>query len=127
MSSGFFEDEFLRLIEAYEALDQGPKKPLRSLFHKDFDFPPTEDLKEAELSEKLDTIRAILSEHHIFLDLRPALPASILYKYLVEEVIPQEEIFEDPLGFRLHIDGCDGLCPNCFQKDYCETAEEQKL
>jgi len=116
--------KFFQLVQAFEKLDNGPKKLMISVFPPGFSFPPVEAMSEEELGEKLNDIEAILGEHNIIIELSPELPDTILYEYLVKEVIPHEEIFEDPLGFRLHINGCDGNCPECFQLDYCQTAKE---
>lgn len=53
------------------------------------------------------------------------LPDRLGYKHLVEEVIPERMVAaENPTGMGLVLDGCTGGCPDCFQKDYCDSARE---
>ena len=51
-----------------------------------------------------------------------AVPEALVYRYMVEEVIPHEEVFpQNGEGFTTTLDGCTSGCDECFQKAYCET------
>jgi hypothetical protein len=118
-------NEFLKQILAFHGMERGPQVPMRSLFPDEYEFPPVDTLSDAELEAKLDEILRILGEHTIVVDLIDKLPDRLTYKYLTEEVIPEDMVAaENPTGMRMHIDGCTGGCDDCFQKDYCETAKE---
>lgn len=118
-------NEFLKHIIAFHDMDNGPRVPMRSLFPEDYRFPPVDSLSDAELEAKLDDILRILYEHHIVVDLTEKLPDRLTYQHLVKDVIPKDQVSaENPTGMTMHIDGCDGGCPECFQKDYCESAKE---
>ena len=119
------ENVFLKNILAYEKAAEEPEIPMHSIFPKDYPFPSAESISEEELSEKLDDISRILSDHGIELGFANDLPNKVLYKHLVEDCIKTE--FVDPsvsAGFVWVLDGCTGGCEDCFQKEYCSTAQE---
>ncbi|MBW8017765.1 MAG: hypothetical protein FVQ82_16445 [Planctomycetes bacterium] len=125
-------NQFLRNIMEYEAMvEEGTEddRPLSYLFPDDFTFPPADKIDGRELDEKLAAIEEVFAANHIELGLVDGLPDELIYKYLTEEVLLE------PAGFPIGpdcpstcvIDGCDGDCPDCFQKDHCETAAEWDL
>jgi hypothetical protein len=116
---------FLHYVNTYEDLSKQPQRPIKSLFPEDFVFPPIDSLTEAQLAEKLDTIYEILDTFGIEVQLQPDLPDTIIYKYLIEEVIPNETTLpENGLQISHVIDGCSGGCEDCFQAEYCDTRDE---
>ena len=118
-------NEFLKYILAFHGMERGPQVPMSSLFPDDYEFPPVDTLTAAELDTKLDDILRILFEHHIVVDYVEKLPDRLVYKHLVEEEFPEHMVAaENPTGMTMHLDGCTGGCPSCFQKDYCDSARE---
>ena len=123
-TSPYIQNQFLRNIWAFQEMDKRPQRALSTIFPEGFEFPPVESLDKAQLEEKLRIIEEVLREHSIILDLAPSLPDKLVYEYIIKEVIYQPIPLEFPEGFVLHIDGCDGYCPDCFQRDFCETGIE---
>ena len=119
------ENAFLKNIIAYEEATEGPQIPMLSIFPKDFKFPSTESMSEEELSEKLDDICRVLSDHGIEFGFNNDLPCKMLYKYLAEDCIANDMINGSvTAGFTCVLDGCSGDCEDCFQKEYCSNAQE---
>ena len=116
---------FLKNIEAYEELDKEPKRTIKSLFPEDFSFPDVTTIATQDLNDLLDDIYCILNQNNVEISLVGKLPERLIYQYLIKEVIPNEVTYAMQYdGFVHIIDGCDGYCPECFQKDYCKTSEE---
>lgn len=119
------ENAFLKNVLAYEEAAEGPQIPMHSIFPKDYKFPPAESMSEEELSEKLDDISRVLSDHGIEFGFNNDLPCKVLYKYLVEDCIANDMIDGSvSAGSTWVLDGCSGGCEDCFQKDYCSNAQE---
>ncbi len=116
-------NRFLRHLLFIE--DIGPRRTIRSLFPPDFVFPPLEKMGEMELEHKIESIKSILMDHGILLELSPALPPDLTYAYIVEEMLPESVHRDIPEGSAVHFTGCGGWCPECFQKEYCETRKEE--
>ena len=124
-------NQFLRNVLEYDSLveEYGDARPLSCLFPEDFTFPPVDEIDGRGLKEKLAAIEEVFAANNIELGLAKRLPDELVYKYLTEEVLLE------PAGFPIGpdcpstcvLDGCDGDCPGCFQKDYCETATEWDL
>lgn len=115
-------NKFLRHILFVE--DIGPRKPIRSLFPYDITFPPIELMDETKLQEKLQLIENILMENGVLIELAPTLPATMTYKYILEEMMGELIPCVIPEGAAIHFNGCGGWCPDCFQKEYCEIKKE---
>jgi hypothetical protein len=122
-------NQFLQNILEYEAMIEegtGDARPLSYLFPDDFTFPPADKIAGRELKETLAEIEKVFTANNIRIGLAKRLPDEMVYKYLTEEVLLE------PAGFPIGpdcpstcvLDGCDGYCPGCFQKDHCETAAE---
>jgi hypothetical protein len=119
------ENAFLKNILAYEEAAAGPQIPMHSVFPRDYKFPSAESMSEEEISEKLDDISRILSDHGVEFGFHNDLPSKVLYKHLVEDCIPNDMIDGSAsAGFAWVLDGCTGGCEDCFQKEYCSTARE---
>jgi hypothetical protein len=82
-------------------------------------------MSPAQLARKLAEIKEVLSAYNVEFGFVNALPPEVLYKYLVEECIPNDMVSATiKAGFTWTLDGCDGGCEGCFQREYCPTAEE---
>lgn len=115
------ENEFLRNMLAFDDAMENSVSVMR-LFPENFNFPPCESMTTEELARKLEAIYGILEKHDIFVELKPGVPDNLIYEFLREE-LPSFDFMDIP-NYRLHIDGCDGYCPECFQRSYCSTGEE---
>ncbi len=112
------ENQFLKQCLAFE---EAPVKPFHEILGVDpRDFPPAEHLCDKELRTKLDQLLTALDNHGISLDLNDGVPSRLVYAFLAEEYL-HEPVTDFP---GLHIDGCSGWCPDCFQADYCKTKDE---
>ena len=118
------ENQFLNYVLSFEEMHQGPQIPLRSIFPDDFEFPPASSMTDEQLAAKLDAITDILASRSIVIDTVGDLPDNLLYKYVLEEIDDLEIPLEMPEGTVHHLDGCDGSCPDCFQRDYCEVKDQ---
>lgn len=116
----YLQNQFLRYIQAFEEMDRGPQRALITIFPEGFEFPPAASMDGVQIKEKLKAIKEVLEAYGIFLELAPALPDEQVYEYIIQEVIHQPIPLEFPEGFALHLDGCDGYCPGCFQRGFCE-------
>jgi len=120
------QNRFLHNVKDFEELAEASEanRPLCSLFPVDDTFPSAEQLTDQEIAAKLKEIKKVFSDNNVELGLTEKLPEKIIYSYLVEEVLPEMPSF--PYGpdcqFTYVIDGCDGYCPECFQRDYCENS-----
>ena len=114
------ENEFLKNVLEFEETEP---VPMYQYLHIEPDaFPAEKDLSEEELEKQYTRLEQILNDHNIVIDLQPDLPIRVAYKYLTEEALPREYTFVK--GMTLHLDGCDGYCPDCFQFDYCKFKYE---
>jgi hypothetical protein len=117
-------NQFLKNVLAFEEAHDEPEVPMKSFFTNDFEFPDEKTLTDEQVAQKIDDIYEILSANNIEFGFANEIPDRVLYKHLAEEVIPEDTI-SAPLtqtGFWV-LDGCTGNCPDCFQKEYCETAK----
>lgn len=121
----YINNQFMKNILAFEEAEKAPQIPMRSLFPGDFEFPPAESMSEQEISDKLDAINDIFSSHNIEFGFAEELPDKLLYKHLVEDCIPNDMVDSSTsAGFTCVLDGCNGDCESCFQKEYCDTGRE---
>jgi hypothetical protein len=118
------ENEFLKYVLEFEEMREGPHVSLQSIFPDDFEFPPAVSMTEAQLAAKLDAICEILATRDIVVEPVGNLPDPVLYEYVVNEIRTLQIPLESPEGLTFHLDGCDGNCPDCFQRDYCDVKDE---
>jgi hypothetical protein len=119
------ENGFLKSVMAFEEASEMPAVVVRSLFPEDFHFPPVSSMTPEQISRKLGEIEEILGRHNIAFGFANDLPPHLLYTHLVEDYIPNERVTAATgAGFTWNIDGCDGDCESCFQRDYCATGKE---
>ena len=58
------------------------------------------------------------------IEIRPEESPASGFHSEVEEMLPDLIPCNIPEGAALHYNGCGGWCPDCFQKEYCETRKE---
>lgn len=117
------EHEFLKHVLEFEEMQEGPHVPLQSIFPDDFELPPAASMTESQLTAKLDAICEILATRDIVVEPVGRLPDPVLYEYVVNEIRTLRIPLESPEGLTFHLDGCDGNCPDCFQRDYCDVKD----
>jgi hypothetical protein len=117
----------IKELEEFDyAIENGPFITIRSLFPKDYQFPPAESMLEAELTKKLDEISDTLFAHNIDLSFCDNLPDKLMYNHLINEIIPKEMISEKTIKNTFTtLTGCNGACDTCFQKEYCDIEEDE--
>ncbi|MBN1578507.1 MAG: hypothetical protein JW913_18235 [Chitinispirillaceae bacterium] len=121
------ENQFLKNVLAFEEADKEEPIPMRSFFPEGYLFPPKESMSQEELSDKVDDISRILSEHNIEFGFANDLPDQVLYDYLVRDCIAKDSVSSSvDAGFTWVLDGCYGGCEDCFQREYCETGREME-
>ncbi len=114
------ENEFLERVLKFE---KAVPVPMYKYLNVDRNaFPPEKELSEEEIIGQFDRLEQLLNTHNIFIELQEGLPLRLAYKHIVEEALQEEHEFVE--GFALHLDGCDGYCPGCFQADYCSVKDE---
>lgn len=119
------ENKFLKHVLMFEKVEHGPTKPVASFIPAGFELTAAAELSDEEVTKKLDDLCAILAEHNISVDLQETLPDRIAYHWLITEGIHDLDMFDGAIpGFTMHIDGCSGGCPECFQGPWCESGKE---
>jgi len=97
------------------------KKTLRAQLPKDFQVIPPDQLTEITAKEALNNLGEALNLIGYGFDLRNGIPAKVMYQYLW--ITLAEEFDLDGEGGWV-LDGCDGYCPGCFQRPWCDTGQE---
>lgn len=123
----YIEHQFLKYIKEFVDMDRGPKRELSTLFPPDFEFPPAESLSSADVAYKLAQIKSVLEAHNIRFEFGDSIPATLIYEYFLNEELHSEIALEFPEGVTYYINGCNGLCPECFQREYCESNVTTKM
>lgn len=75
-------------------------------------------MTDDEIVAELEHLFKQLGDSCFSIDLAEGLPARLVY-ILLQEVL--EEEFEFIAVGYWHIDGCDGYCPGCVQRPWCEA------
>jgi hypothetical protein len=120
------ENEFLKNIIDFEEAADAPQIPIKTLFNSCI-FPHVNELTPEELSQKLDEIINVFNENNMYVEFAGDVPADVVYKFLVEEYIPNKMMNSMMVpGMNFVIDGCSGVCEECFQEKYCKVAQELK-
>ena len=84
---------------------------------------PPELLSDVEIERELNAVEKRLAEHRVLLDFMQGVPRRAIYAYLAE-TLPEIELEILAPGSACVISGCDGWCPDCFQRRWCELSEE---
>ncbi len=114
------ENEFLRHVLAFE--EATPMPMYEYLKINPNTFPLEKTLSDEELEIQFNRLEKLLNDHNIVIDLRDGLPLRLAYKFITEEALLEK--YEFVAHVTLHIDGCSGYCPDCFQADYCTVKDE---
>ena len=118
-------NEFLRhVIEFEDRVAAGEEREVRSVFPPVYSFPDVDTMTPEQLERKLDEIESILEQNGIVVELRPGVPLRLVYQYILRNVLPVRDWFGGSPDSRLVFDGCDGNCPYCFQRAYCDVPGE---
>lgn len=96
-------------------------RPLRTKLKEQLlrDYTPQspEQLTDEAIALEVETLLDLFAAISVQVDLQGELPPRLLYAYLLERL---EEDFDILVDGMWHIDGCDGYCPGCFQRPWCE-------
>jgi len=85
---------------------------------------PVDRMTDREVAEELERVAGMLAGRGVVIDLHEGIPHRLVYEYLRETLVSSEFEFMGP-GTRCHLNGCDGYCPGCFQRPWCDTGQEE--
>lgn len=95
--------------------------PLRAKLKEQLlrDYTPTipEELTDEEIDLELEKLLDLFAQVNVQVELMGDLPPRLVYDHLLERLDDEFDILVDGMW---HIDGCDGYCPGCFQRPWCE-------
>jgi len=98
--------------------------PLRTKLKEQLlvDYIPKDpkQLTDEEVYYELQRLSAHLSNVNVQVDLQGLLPHRLIYEHLLEILEDKFDILVDGMW---HMDGCDGYCPGCFQRPWCESGQ----
>lgn len=114
------ENMFLKNVMAFEEAEYKPVFEMIGINMDD--FPKAETLSKEEIEKYLKEIIELLENNNMLFEINEGVPANISYKFLTEDYLLEES--QVIPGFTMHIDGCSGDCPDCFQIDYCDTKND---
>lgn len=77
-------------------------------------------LTDDDISAELEQLVGHLAKVNVQVDLQGELPPRLLYEHLLEIL---EEDFDILVSGMWHLDGCDGYCPGCFQRLWCDIGQ----
>jgi len=80
---------------------------------------PATELSDEALAEEIDKLRKLLAQTGFYIDSMNDIPKRLKYKMILESL---EE--EDMMGEGWHSDGCDGYCPGCVQRPWCDSGQD---
>ena len=90
---------------------------LRDYLPRNADFPSASQLNDAEVSEKMKSLLTGLEAMGLCWGIFRDIPIRLQYAHLLEYLDKPMEILGRGVW---HLDGCDGFCPGCFQRPWCE-------
>lgn len=93
------------------------KYTLKEKFPDDFIFKNIDEISEDELEEEYDKILEILYIFDVYVEFHEQVPIRLAYEHVLENL---DDSFTSLNGGSWHLDGCDGYCPTCFQRPWCE-------
>lgn len=96
------------------------RKKLSDQLPKSFELKKPELLSEEEIALELEKLAKVLLKAGCSVNLHEGTPIRLQYDFLVETL---DEIFELGAGGYWHLDGCDGYCPGCFQRLWCDVGD----
>lgn len=80
-------------------------------------------LSDDELDKRLEALAALLESRGVVLDVQEGVPSRLICAYLRERLAEMRFEYLAP-GTTWHLTGCDGCCPECFQRPWCDTGRE---
>ena len=99
-------------------------KPLGWSYVSDFgELTPAEKFTDDQLDLELDRITSRLAERGVSIGLEAMLPSRVAYACLKKMLVETELEFLPP-GTTCVLSGCDGYCPDCAQRPWCEMGQE---
>lgn len=114
------ENVFLKNIMAFEDAEY---LPVFEIIEADLaDYPEADALSKKQINQYLKDIITKLENKNILLNLTADVPPKEIYRFLIEDYFFEE--VQQISGMDMHIDGCDGDCPSCFQLKYCNEKYE---
>jgi hypothetical protein len=85
---------------------------------------PLCNLKPEEVESALHDIQENLWSRHVSVEYEERLPAKLAYMKLSAYLRDAWfDVLDD--GTVFHITGCDGYCPGCFQRPWCEAGQAE--
>lgn len=78
------------------------------------------DLTDAQVSAEIARVRDLLLRRSVCVDVSDRIPERLLLQHLREFLRTASFDFAGA-GSCWHLDGCDGCCPECFQRPWCEA------
>ena len=97
------------------------QKKIREQLPEDAIIRHPDSLSDEELEDELDRFLELLSEIRIEEGFNENVPPRLLYTHLFEN-LEKSMILINEGGWIL--DGCDGYCPGCFQRPWCDAGIE---
>ncbi len=86
-------------------------------------FKDLDAMSDTDVAAELEEVVERLHMHGYIADLHIGVPDRLVYAYLREEVEGKEFDIMAPGGMVM-LDGCNGFCPDCFQRPWCEQGAE---
>lgn len=84
----------------------------------EFFFENADELSDDELKNKLKKLTDFLDTRNLSVDIGDEIPERALYEHLLEVI---KEEYDYPVECGFYLDGCEGFCPACFQRPWCDT------
>lgn len=94
------------------------RKILAEQLPSQFKINPSEEIPEEEIEVALDELINQLERINYGISINDEVPPRLIYEDLLEILDEEHEIMGMPGWF---LDGCDGHCPGCFQRPWCES------
>jgi len=114
-----FEEE-MEELEKWEEEEEPPHTFGYYCGLESINFPPAEQLTEADMKTVLEALRNMLFSWNLATSFPQNLPIPIAYKMTVEILDSKTTIFETG---RINFDFCSGYAPDCVFKEYCSCLE----
>lgn len=90
---------------------------LKAQLLRDYTPQNPEQLTDEEIALELKKLLDLFADVSFQVDVQSELPSRLLYAYLLEELEADFDVLVDGMW---HLDGCDGYCPGCFQRPWCD-------
>lgn len=116
------EDSYEEFAEKMFAIETAPSEPSKNVFGVSYEeLPPPEKLTEPQMQQLIDAIEDTLYAFNASVDYKNEMPVKLKYEVLRDWF--EEDVHIMP-GFTMHLDFCDGWCPDCKIVDYCDSVDE---